>query len=183
MIWPAVLSGAALRVVRTAAGRRALQGVLLAGGLFALGFLCGERAHAAQGTPPRAAAPAPPRASAAAFAPPPTSAPASAPSSVPASAPSSAPASAPVHAPAAAVPAVAVGGVRVAGASYGPRSGDSDRVQAGRPDLDDATPRHGDAQAVPLDRQLPLRFVAGPTAGADATGTGDRHRDIPVSPA
>lgn len=33
--------------MRTAAGRRALQVVLLVGGLFALGFLCGEQAHAA----------------------------------------------------------------------------------------------------------------------------------------
>ncbi|WP_164904926.1 hypothetical protein [Streptomyces cyaneus] len=49
MTWPAALPGAALRVVRTAAGRRALQAVLLVGGLFALGFLCGERAYAADG--------------------------------------------------------------------------------------------------------------------------------------
>ncbi|MFL4948605.1 hypothetical protein ACJ6WE_14810 [Streptomyces sp. MMS24-I31] len=51
MTLPAALSGAALRVMRTAAGRRALQLVLLVGALFALGFLCGEQAHAAEGTP------------------------------------------------------------------------------------------------------------------------------------
>lgn len=37
--------------MRTAAGRRALQVVLLVGGLFALGFLCGEQAHAAEQAP------------------------------------------------------------------------------------------------------------------------------------
>ncbi|MDT7840717.1 hypothetical protein [Streptomyces justiciae] len=47
----AALPGAALRVLRTAAGRRALQVVVLVGGLFALGFLCGERASAAEGVP------------------------------------------------------------------------------------------------------------------------------------
>ncbi|MET9383764.1 hypothetical protein ABZY09_22510 [Streptomyces sp. NPDC002928] len=52
MTWPAALSGAALRVLRTAAGRRALQVAVLVGGLFALGFLCGEQAHAAEGTTP-----------------------------------------------------------------------------------------------------------------------------------
>ncbi|PWI17566.1 hypothetical protein DI272_27920 [Streptomyces sp. Act143] len=51
MTWSAALPGAALRVLRTAAGRRALQVVLLVGGLFALGFLCGERATAAEGVP------------------------------------------------------------------------------------------------------------------------------------
>ncbi|MEU5596505.1 hypothetical protein [Streptomyces sp. NPDC020298] len=51
MTWPAALPGAAVRVLRTAAGRRALQLVLLVGGLFALGFVCGEQAHAAEGTP------------------------------------------------------------------------------------------------------------------------------------
>jgi hypothetical protein len=45
----AVLSGVALRVMRAAAGRRALQLALLVGGLFALGLLCGEQAHAADG--------------------------------------------------------------------------------------------------------------------------------------
>ncbi|MFI8530696.1 hypothetical protein ACIGMX_10635 [Streptomyces aquilus] len=51
MTSPAALPGAALRVMRTAAGRRALQVVVLVGGLFALGFLCGERASAAEGVP------------------------------------------------------------------------------------------------------------------------------------
>ncbi|MEU1463456.1 hypothetical protein ABZ467_22705 [Streptomyces sp. NPDC005727] len=43
--------GIAVRTLRTAAGRRALQLVLLLGGLLVLGFLCGEQAHAAEGTP------------------------------------------------------------------------------------------------------------------------------------
>ncbi|KUN26314.1 hypothetical protein AQJ23_14155 [Streptomyces antibioticus] len=51
MISSAALPGAALRMLRTAAGRRALQVVVLVGGLFALGFLCGERASAAEGVP------------------------------------------------------------------------------------------------------------------------------------
>ncbi|GAX52205.1 hypothetical protein [Streptomyces olivochromogenes] len=45
-------AGAALRMTRmtrTAAGRRALRLALLVAGLFALGVLCGERAHAADG--------------------------------------------------------------------------------------------------------------------------------------
>ncbi|QIY97807.1 hypothetical protein HEP87_32310 [Streptomyces sp. S1D4-11] len=42
-------AGAALRLTRTAAGRCALQLALLVAGLFALGLLCGERAHAADG--------------------------------------------------------------------------------------------------------------------------------------
>ncbi|MFE5819877.1 hypothetical protein ACFQ6S_41505 [Streptomyces sp. NPDC056479] len=49
MTWSATLPGAAVRVLRAAAGRRALQLVLVVGGLFALGFLCGERAYAADG--------------------------------------------------------------------------------------------------------------------------------------
>ncbi|GGN83023.1 hypothetical protein GCM10011579_071340 [Streptomyces albiflavescens] len=48
----AALPGAAVRVMRTAAGRRALQVVLLVGGLFVLGFLCGEQAHADDGAVP-----------------------------------------------------------------------------------------------------------------------------------
>ncbi|GCB46638.1 hypothetical protein [Streptomyces sp. NL15-2K] len=51
MILQAALSGAALRVTRTGAGRRALQVALLVGGLFVLGLLCGERAQAADGVP------------------------------------------------------------------------------------------------------------------------------------
>jgi len=48
----AVLPDAALRVTRTAAGRRALQVALLVGGLFVLGLLCGEQARAADGVAP-----------------------------------------------------------------------------------------------------------------------------------
>ncbi|NUS54336.1 MAG: hypothetical protein HOV66_05660 [Streptomycetaceae bacterium] len=51
MTWPAALPAAALRVMRSAAGRRALQVMVLVGGLFALGFLCGEQAHAADEVP------------------------------------------------------------------------------------------------------------------------------------
>ncbi|MEV6178905.1 hypothetical protein ACIHAR_16125 [Streptomyces sp. NPDC052016] len=65
MAWPAALSGAALRVLRSAAGRRALHGVLLVGGLFALGILFGGQAQAADGasaptaSPPQLSLPAP----------------------------------------------------------------------------------------------------------------------------
>ncbi|MFE4962255.1 hypothetical protein [Streptomyces sp. NPDC056660] len=51
MTSPAVVPGSAARVSRTAAGRRALQLALLAGGLLALGLLCGGRAQAAEETP------------------------------------------------------------------------------------------------------------------------------------
>lgn len=51
MNWPAALSIAVLRVTRTAVGRRALQVAVLVSGLFVFGFLCGERAHAAEGAP------------------------------------------------------------------------------------------------------------------------------------
>ncbi|MEV6478729.1 hypothetical protein [Streptomyces sp. NPDC051576] len=51
MNWPTALPGAALRVTRTAVGRRALQLALLVGGLLALGFLCGGQAQAAEGAP------------------------------------------------------------------------------------------------------------------------------------
>ncbi|MCF1600154.1 hypothetical protein L0P92_42415, partial [Streptomyces muensis] len=40
---------AALRVLRIAAGRRALELVLLVGGLFVIGLLCGGQASAADG--------------------------------------------------------------------------------------------------------------------------------------
>ncbi|MFY7568628.1 hypothetical protein ACOT81_29785 [Streptomyces sp. WI04-05B] len=48
---PAALPVAVLRVTRAVAGRRALRVAVLVGGLFAFGFLCGERAHAAEGMP------------------------------------------------------------------------------------------------------------------------------------
>ncbi|NEA62317.1 hypothetical protein [Streptomyces sp. SID12488] len=51
MNWPAALFAAVLRVTRTAAGRRALRVAVLVGGLFGFGFLCGERAHAAEDAP------------------------------------------------------------------------------------------------------------------------------------
>ncbi len=51
LTWSAALSGAATRVLRVAAGRRALHLVLLVGGLFVLGVLCGERADAAEAAP------------------------------------------------------------------------------------------------------------------------------------
>ncbi|MFJ9813895.1 hypothetical protein ACIRU3_01240 [Streptomyces sp. NPDC101151] len=51
MTLPAALFGTAVRLPRTTAGRRALQLALLVGGLFLLGFLSGEQAHAAEGTP------------------------------------------------------------------------------------------------------------------------------------
>ncbi|PPS71823.1 hypothetical protein [Streptomyces sp. MH60] len=51
MIWSAALPGAALRVLRTAAGRRALHLALLVGGLVVLGLLCGGRAQAADEGP------------------------------------------------------------------------------------------------------------------------------------
>ncbi|MFD4262346.1 hypothetical protein ACFWR9_33170 [Streptomyces sp. NPDC058534] len=51
MILSVVLPGAALRVMSTAAGRRALHVALLVGGLFVLGVVCGERAQAADGAP------------------------------------------------------------------------------------------------------------------------------------
>ncbi|MDN3252295.1 hypothetical protein [Streptomyces sp. MA25(2023)] len=51
MIWSAVLPDAARRMMRTAAGRRALHVMLLVGGLFVLGVLCGARAQAAEGVP------------------------------------------------------------------------------------------------------------------------------------
>jgi hypothetical protein len=51
LIWSAVLPGAALRVLRTAAGRRALHVGLLVGGLFVIGLLCGGRAQAADEGP------------------------------------------------------------------------------------------------------------------------------------
>ncbi|MDQ0715685.1 hypothetical protein QFZ55_005137 [Streptomyces luteogriseus] len=49
MTWSAAQPEAALRVLRTAAGRRALQVALLLGGLLVIGLLCEERAYAESG--------------------------------------------------------------------------------------------------------------------------------------
>jgi hypothetical protein len=49
LTWSAAFPGTAVRVLRAAVGRRALQVGLLVGGLFVLGFLCGEQAQAADG--------------------------------------------------------------------------------------------------------------------------------------
>ncbi|WP_329597575.1 hypothetical protein OIE43_16345 [Streptomyces pseudovenezuelae] len=49
MSWSALSPGATVRVLRAVVGRRALQVGLLVGGLFVLGFLCGEQAQAADG--------------------------------------------------------------------------------------------------------------------------------------
>ncbi|MFE6313017.1 hypothetical protein [Streptomyces rochei] len=51
MTWSAVVPETAWRVVRTAAGRRALHVMLLMSGVFVLGVLCGERAQAAEDVP------------------------------------------------------------------------------------------------------------------------------------
>ncbi|MFK4144288.1 hypothetical protein [Streptomyces sp. NPDC004065] len=59
MSLPAALTVAASRMVRTAAGRRALHLGLLVAALCALGFLCGGRAHAAETAPGAASAGAP----------------------------------------------------------------------------------------------------------------------------
>ncbi|MFD5402531.1 hypothetical protein [Streptomyces griseorubiginosus] len=49
MTWSAAFPGVAARVLRGMSGRRALHVGLLLGGLFVLGFLCGEQAYAADG--------------------------------------------------------------------------------------------------------------------------------------
>ncbi|MFD7705013.1 hypothetical protein [Streptomyces caelestis] len=51
MIWSAASPGAALRAMRAAVGRRAVQLALLVGAVFVLGVLCGEQARAADGGP------------------------------------------------------------------------------------------------------------------------------------
>jgi len=60
---------------------------------------------------------------------------------------------------------------------------DSNGVLGSQSALDSGSSRHGDAHAVPLNHQLPLRCVSGTAACADAAGTRDRYRDIPVFPA
>ncbi|WP_264924907.1 hypothetical protein [Streptomyces sp. A012304] len=68
--------------------------------------------------------------------------------------------------------------------------GPADQAPAGGPHgalgnapvVDHGTGRHGDAHAVTPYHRVPLLLVAGGAVGADAAGTRDRYRDIPVFP-
>ncbi|MGW5371212.1 hypothetical protein ACWES4_23600 [Streptomyces sp. NPDC004011] len=60
-------------------------------------------------------------------------------------------------------------------------SGDPDGA-LGKQAADGTASRHGDAHAVALDGRAPVRLLAGATARADAPGTRERHRDIPLFP-
>lgn len=70
-------------------------------------------------------------------------------------------------------------------------SAPADRAPAGDPDStlgnrsagDNGAPRHGDAHAVTVNHQVPLRLEPGAVARAAAAGTQDRHRDVPLFPA
>ncbi|WP_405732438.1 hypothetical protein OG885_17910 [Streptomyces sp. NBC_00028] len=288
MTWSAALPGAALRVLRTAVGRRALQVVVLVGGLFALGFLCGERASAAEGlptatsvvtsvtsatatggtsedkvlrpvteqvvgavdsvdskvvqpvgdlvetvtdglaevperVPPLSTLPSLPSFPSAPELPVvPVSPVQTLPAPVAETPRPDAPAqgstdghgsttghdsgkaakaaTAATHtavgdygppsvagSPATGAPSRAHGHRAAASAGYLPVRqapvGDQGWALGHRPGMDNGSPRHGDAQAVSLNDRAPLRLVPGGIVRADADGTRDRHRDIPVSPA
>ncbi|MFJ9540413.1 hypothetical protein ACIRPX_24510 [Streptomyces sp. NPDC101225] len=79
-------------------------------------------------------------------------------------------------------------GLRAASAGRAPATPhpapDSDPADelASRAAVDNGGSRHGGAHAVTLDHRAPVLFVAGSAARADAAGTRDRHRDIPVFP-
>lgn len=55
-------------------------------------------------------------------------------------------------------------------------------TEGGKQTADGSASRHGDAQAVTFDGRAPLRLLSGAAARADAPGTLERHRDIPVFP-
>ncbi|ROP51481.1 hypothetical protein EDD94_0905 [Streptomyces sp. PanSC9] len=61
-------------------------------------------------------------------------------------------------------------------------AGDPDGALGKQAAVDGTTSRHGDAQAVTLTDRAPLRLAPGTLAHADAPGTRERHRDIPVFP-
>ena len=61
-------------------------------------------------------------------------------------------------------------------------AGDPNGALGSQSALDTGASRHGDAHAVTLNDRAPLRLVSGVAARADAAGTRDRHRDIPVFP-
>ncbi|MFF4837680.1 hypothetical protein [Streptomyces sp. NPDC001315] len=304
MTWPAALPGAALRVLRTAAGRRALQVALLVGGLFALGFLCGEQAHAAEGPTSLTSTSSTSASTSTPAVPSPLAVPSAVtdgvgsltqgtPGTLTADKPVVRPVGSRVAAsvqeeiahpvaeavtqpvgkvvngvaeglmetraqvsplpslpalpaapslpglpslPGRTLPAPGTTAAQPAGSaemvssggrteqpaptdSYGPRpavdgigigigtgtaaglirhrpahagqaapahpapTGDPDGALVNQSALDNGTSRHGDAHAVPPNRQAPLRLVPGTAARADAAGTRDRYRDIPVFPA
>ncbi|MEW2073174.1 hypothetical protein AB0941_06000 [Streptomyces sp. NPDC013433] len=62
-------------------------------------------------------------------------------------------------------------------------AGQSDGTTGNRPAADHGAPRHGDACAVTAHHRPPLRLVPGDTVRAEAAGTRDPYRDVPVSPA
>ncbi|GAA4952939.1 hypothetical protein GCM10023238_19130 [Streptomyces heliomycini] len=65
----------------------------------------------------------------------------------------------------------------------GAPAGRPDGATGGRSAADHGTPRHGDAYAVTAHHRPSLRLVPGATARAEAAGTRDPYRDVPVSPA
>lgn len=81
--------------------------------------------------------------------------------------------------------------VREAVRAGAPAPAPAPHAPAGRPDgtagsrsaVDHGTPRHGDACAVTAHHRPPLRLVPGAAERAEATGTRDPYRDVPVSPA
>lgn len=74
------------------------------------------------------------------------------------------------------------GAARPVGAPTRPApAGDPDGA-LGKSAVDGAASRHGDAHAVTFVDRAPLRLVSGAAARADAAGTPDRYRDIPVFP-
>lgn len=65
----------------------------------------------------------------------------------------------------------------------GTPAGQPDGTTGSRSATDHGTPRHGDVYAVTTHHRPPLRPVPGTTAHAEAAGTRDPYRDVPVSPA
>ncbi|MEU9990485.1 hypothetical protein AB0E10_27530 [Streptomyces sp. NPDC048045] len=63
-----------------------------------------------------------------------------------------------------------------------PAPGGDTEGALGKQTADGSASRHGDAQAVTFDGRAPLRLLSGAAACADAPGTLERHRDIPVFP-
>ena len=61
-------------------------------------------------------------------------------------------------------------------------TGDPDGAPRNQSAVDNGSSRHCDAHAVTLGFRVPVRFVPGVVARADATETRDRYRDVPVFP-